>query len=210
MDNYSVQDESSRFLEKLLKDKQLALPATFSKAAEKITFVGDSKPFIPTPCKITESSSTLSALVAAAASAIASDRYGIDYQDVQVNTDVATLFLESILLPSVKGKPFFQNPQLLAELQKGDLYEMSKPIHQEATNVYKTKDGRWYHLHASMNATKTMQMMGVEEQDVTREEAIDIFSQKVAQYDAEYLENKAKNELGEAGVTCLTPERRQV
>lgn len=83
---------------------------------------------------------------------------------------------------------------------------MNKPIHQEATNVYKTKDGRWYHLHGSMNATATMGMVGVEEQDVTREEAIKIYAEKVAQHDAEFLERQSNEEVKEAGVTCLTPE----
>lgn len=88
MDSYSVQQESERFLhERLLNDKTLLLPSSFSEAAKKIKFVGqDPKPFIPTPCKITESVSALSGLVAAAASAVASDRYGIDFQDAEVDT----------------------------------------------------------------------------------------------------------------------------
>ncbi|KAH7153188.1 CAIB/BAIF family protein [Dactylonectria macrodidyma] len=208
MDSYSVQQESQRLLqEHLLDDKQLSLPSSFSEAAKKIKFVGkDSKPFIPTPCKITESVSALSGLVAAAASAVASDRYGIDFQDAEVDTDLATLFLESIMLPTVNDKSFLQHPGLQAEFKKGDIYEMNKPIHQEATNVYKTKDGRWYHLHGSMNATATMGMVGVGEQDVTREEAIGIYAEKVAQYDADFLEKKANDELKQAGVTCLTPD----
>ncbi|KAH8714308.1 CoA-transferase family III domain-containing protein [Ilyonectria robusta] len=208
MDSYSVQQESERFLhERVLNDKTLLLPSSFSEAAKKIKFVGqDPKPFIPTPCKITESVSALSGLVAAAASAVASDRYGIDFQDAEVDTDLATLFLESILLPTVNGKSFLQHPHLQAEFKKGDLYAMNNPIHQEATNVYKTKDGRWYHLHGSMNATATMDMIGVDEQDVTREEAIKIYAEKVAQHDAEFLERKSNEEVKEAGVTCLTPE----
>ncbi|KPM35363.1 hypothetical protein AK830_g11209 [Neonectria ditissima] len=208
MDNYSVQQESERFLrERLLNDKQLALPPSFSEAAKRVKFVGnDSKPFIPTPCKITESVSALSGLVAAAASALAADRYGIDFQDAEVDTDLATLFLESILLPTVNGKSYLQHPHLLAEFKKGDHYDLNKPIHQEATNVYKTKDGRWYHLHGSLDARPTMKMVGVEEQDVTREEAIKIYADKVAQYDAEALEKRANEEFRQAGVTCLTPD----
>ncbi|KAK7419181.1 hypothetical protein QQX98_003521 [Neonectria punicea] len=208
MDNYSVQQESERFLdERLLNDKHLALPPSFSEAAKKIKFVGkDPKPFIPTPCKITESVSALSGLVAAAASAIAADRYGIDFQDAEVNTDLATLFLESILLPTVNGQSYIHHPHLQAEFKKGDLYDLNKPIHQEATNVYKTKDGRWYHLHGSLDARATMGMVGVEEQDVTREEAIKIYADKVAQHDSEVLEKKANEEFRQAGVTCLTPD----
>ncbi|EFY92601.1 CAIB/BAIF family protein [Metarhizium acridum CQMa 102] len=106
----------------------------------------------------------------------------------------------------MNGKPAMENDCVLAELKKGDLYEMTKPIHQQATNVYQTKDGKWYHLHGSMNASATMGMVGVEEQDVTREEAIKIFGDKVAQYDAAYLEKTANEELRQAGVTCLSPE----
>lgn len=124
----------------------------------------------------------------------------------QSRRDLATLFLESVLLPTVDGKPFLLDERLQREFKKGDLYEMNKPIHQEATNVYQTKDGRWYHLHGSMNAAATMRMVGVEEQDVTREEAIKIYADKVAQWDSDVIEKKSNEELKQAGVVCLTPE----
>lgn len=205
---YSVQEEASRILHThLLASPTLALPPSFAAAAQKLKFVGpDPAPFIPSPCKMTESSSALTALVAAAAGAVAADRYSIDHQDLEVNTDLATLFLESVLLPRVAGKPFTQDERLQAEFKKGDLYEMSKPIHQEATNVYQTKDGRWYHLHGSMNAAETMDMVGVGEQDVTREEAIAIYAEKVAQWDAETIEKMANEQARQAGVVCLTPD----
>lgn len=88
MTEYNIQNESSRiFVEKLLGDAALGLPSSFLDAAKKVTFVGDDpKPFIPTPCKVTESSSSLNALVATAASAVAEDRYGIGFQNIEVNT----------------------------------------------------------------------------------------------------------------------------
>jgi hypothetical protein len=57
-----------------------------------------------------------------------------------------------------------------------------------------------------MNAGPTMKMLGVEEQDISREEAVKIYADKVAQYDAEVLEKQANDEFKQAGVTCLTPE----
>lgn len=122
-----------------------------------------------------------------------------------MSSDLATLFLESVLLPTVNGQSFLTHPHLQREFKRGDLYDLNKPIHQEATNVYKTRDGRWYHLHGSMNAAATMAMVGVPEQDVTREEAIAIYAAKVAQHDAAALEKQANDELRQAGVTCLTP-----
>lgn len=122
------------------------------------------------------------------------------------HSDIATLFLASVLLPTVNGKSFLQNPTLQAEFKKGDLYELDKPIHNVSSNIYKTRDGRYFHLHSSLNAAGSMKMVGVEEQDVTRDEAIQIYMNKVAQFDADYLEHTANEVYKEAGVTCLTPD----
>jgi hypothetical protein len=87
MVGYSVQAEAQRILQDhILADTRLALPSIVAEACKRITFVGDSKPFIPTPCKITESCAALSALVGSLASSVASLRYGIELQDVEINT----------------------------------------------------------------------------------------------------------------------------
>ncbi|XEV00965.1 hypothetical protein FSHL1_006252 [Fusarium sambucinum] len=208
MSNYSIITESSRILnEVLLRDPKLGLPDSFIKAAEKLKFVNeDDQPFVLTPLKITESSTALTALVATAANVAASERYDIDYQEVEINTDLATLFLESVLLPTIGGKSFVQNPSMLAEFAKMDVHQMSKPIRRFATNVYRTKDGRWYHLHGSMNSTPTMEMIGVEDTDVSSEEAIKIFAEKVAQWDSQEIETTANETFKQAGVVCHTPD----
>ncbi|KAK9784048.1 putative CoA-transferase family III domain-containing protein [Seiridium cardinale] len=206
--SYNLQQESSRILQDvLLKDPLLELPESFAKAAEKVRFVGgDSQPFIPTPCKITESISALNALLAVAASVVAKDRFGVDFQDIEVNTDISTLFLMSIVLSTLKGKPTLEDAIIKQEIAKGDLYLMQKPIHRQCTNVYQTKDGRWYHLHGSMNAKASMEMMGVPEQDVSNEEAKDIYSAKVAQWDSAEIERVANEDYKQAGVVCNKPE----
>ncbi|KAF2994214.1 hypothetical protein G7054_g8850 [Neopestalotiopsis clavispora] len=208
MSGYSIFDESSRILnEVLLQDTALGFPSSFSDAAKKVKFVGgDHKPWILTPLKITESSASLTALMATAANVAAAERYGIDYQDVEVNLDAATLFLESVLLPSIGGKSFLENRQMLQELAKMDVHQSTRPIRRWATNVYQTKDGRWYHLHGSMNAVPTMTMMGMEDVDVTTEEAIRLYADKVAQWDSEDLEKTANEQFKQAGVVCRTPE----
>ncbi|KAM0324144.1 hypothetical protein ACHAQA_008336 [Verticillium albo-atrum] len=208
MTSYSVTEEASRILnEVLLDDARLNLPSGFKEAAQKIKFTsGDPEPFVLTPLKITESSSALTALVATAANVAAAERYKIDYQDVEVDTDLATLFLGSVLLPTVGGKPFIQHEQLAKELATMDIHGNPKPIRRFATNVYKTKDDRWYHLHGSMNAGPTMGMMGVEDTDATADEAIKIYSEKVAQWNSRDIEAKANDHHGQAGVVCYTPE----
>ncbi|RSL54359.1 hypothetical protein CEP54_009955 [Fusarium duplospermum] len=144
MPRYSIFTESARILNKaLLSDPKLELPTSFAEAAQKVEFVGgDDQPFVLTPLKITESCASLTALVATAANVVAAERYGIPYQSVQVNTDVATLFLESVLLPTIGGKSFMQHPQMIKELAKMDIHQNMKPIKFYATNIYQTKDGR--------------------------------------------------------------------
>lgn len=110
------------------------------------------------------------------------------------------------MLPKIDGKPALQDERLGKELAKGDLYEYGKPLHAQCSSVYKTRDGRWYHLHASLNAAVTLDMLGVPEQDVTAEEANAIFEEKVLQWDAAMIEETVNDKYKQAGVTCYTPE----
>ncbi|KAM5350016.1 hypothetical protein ACJ41O_006521 [Fusarium nematophilum] len=208
MADYSILAESERILnEVLLRDAALDLPSSFAQAAKKVKFVGDdTKPFVLTPLKMTESSSALTGLVATAASVASAERYGIDYQHVEVNADVATLFLESVLLPTIGGKPFVADEEMAQELAKMDIHHVAKTIRRFATNVYQTRDGRWYHLHGSMDARPTMRMMGVEDINVSEDEAIKIYSDKVAQWDSQDIEETANQQFRQAGVVCYTPE----
>ena len=208
MTSYNINDEASRiFREVLVADPALDLHPSIKEAAQKVQFNGgDGRPFVPTPFKMTESSAALTGLASAAASAVAADRYGIDYQDIEVNSDVATLFLESVAMPTIDGTPFTANPQMKKELAAMDLHDQASPIRRYATNIYKTKDGRWYMLHGSMNASPTMEMLGVTHQDVTREEAIKIYSDKVAQWDSAEIEKTANEKHRQAGSVCNTPE----
>ncbi|TVY47375.1 Succinyl-CoA--L-malate CoA-transferase beta subunit [Lachnellula occidentalis] len=205
--SYDVQAEALRILEDcLLADQRLALPPNVREACKKVKFFGDSKPFIPTPCKITESCAALSALVGGLASAVASARYGIELQNIDIDTDKATLFIMSVMLPTVEGTSFLQCKEIRAALSEADIYNMDKPIHRQCTNVYKTKDDRWYHLHGSMNAGPTMRMLGVAEQDVTTEVAQKIYTEEVAKWDSTEIEKTANEQFLQAGTVCNTVE----
>lgn len=85
MTGYNVQVESQQILAHTIVDSRLNLSPEVKEACGRVTFHGDSNPFIPTPCKITESCSALSGLVGALASVAAKERYGID-QKVEIDT----------------------------------------------------------------------------------------------------------------------------
>lgn len=100
MADYSVQAESTRILfEHILGDATLDLPASITEAAQLVSFVGeDSQPFIASPCKLTESASSLTALVAVLASALCRERYGVPLQKVEINTYVNVTILLHLVL----------------------------------------------------------------------------------------------------------------
>jgi hypothetical protein len=140
MATYDLHTETSRILQDvLIGSPALNILPSIKEAARKVKFTGggDGQPFLPTPMKMTESSSALNALVAASASAVATDRYGIDLQDIEVNTDLATLFLESVLLPTINGKPFNSDPKMREELAKMEL--QIKPVSSAATPLVSIK-----------------------------------------------------------------------
>lgn len=112
----------------------------------------------------------------------------------------------SFVLASINGKPALAHPQIQKEIEKGNQYLMEKPIHRQCTNLYQTQDGRWFHLHGSMNAASTMKMMGVAEQDVSHGEAREIYMAKVAQWNSSEIDHTANERYRQAGVICNTPE----
>jgi hypothetical protein len=78
-----------------------------------------------------------------------------------------------------------------------------------SANLYKTRDpGKFYHIHGSLEATKTLNMIGLPGQrpDLTEmDDIIDVIESHVEQHSvAELEELNAKN--GQAGVECMKHE----
>ena len=87
---YTIQAESKQLLKSLLDNPSLFVSPEVKAAAERVEFTGYADPWLPVPVKFSESISAISAFVAAAAVAVAEDRYGIK-QDIKVNTYVHAL-----------------------------------------------------------------------------------------------------------------------
>lgn len=111
-----------------------------------------------------------------------------------------------MLLPTINGQHYLKNEHMQKEMAKADIYGMNEPIRRFSTNVYQTKDGRWYHLHGSMNAGPTMKMMQVDDQKVSEDQAKEIYAEKVAQWDSKEIERTANEEFKQAGTVCNLPE----
>lgn len=127
-------------------------------------------------------------------------------QNVSVSTDAASLFVFSSALVNVAGKQL-QDPEIAKRYviyDKGHAFDTYRRL---ATNIYPTKDSRFFHLHGSMNATPTLTMLGLPaDRSVSEDQAIEDYIATVKQYDAEWLDIESNEHFRQAGTICLTPE----
>ncbi|KAI8623161.1 CAIB/BAIF family enzyme [Xylariaceae sp. FL1651] len=212
MGPYTIQNEAARiFRSVLLTDRRLEIPWEVNEAAQRTSFDASalSDPFLPAPVKCTESSAALWALLGTFGNAIAEQRYGVK-QSCVVSSDVASLFLFSFLLVQLGGKPI-TDPEVVARYSVYDLTSQMVPWRRLVTNVYPTRDGRWFHLHGGLDSDKSLRMLGLPERlDIADEmEVIRRLSESVVRFDAEWLDIEANEHWRQAGGVCLTPEEYQ-
>ncbi|KAI1500305.1 CAIB/BAIF family enzyme [Biscogniauxia marginata] len=209
MEPYTIQSEASRILHTiLLPDARLSLPPSLPITAKRTTFDPSSlsTPFLPAPLKCTESSAALWALLATLGNYIVETRWGVK-QDVQVNSDAATLFLTSFLWLRVGGQTI-ADPELARRYSVYDTTQQSGPWRRLVTNVYATRDGRYFHLHGGLDSSPCLEMLGLPARDDESDEmkVIQRLDEKVGQFDAAWLDIEANEHWRQAGSICLTPE----
>lgn len=76
---------------------------------------------------------------------------------------------------------------------------------QLGTNIYQTKDGRWFQLHGSMNPTPLLTMLGLPQHDDENRdfmEIVDMYKNKIREYDSETLQHYSNNVYRIPGTTC--------
>lgn len=207
---YSIRREADRiFRDVLLRDARLQLPPKVLELAGRTSFDAPGTidtPYLPVPLRFGEVSAALWALAGTLGSAIARDRFGVAAQDVTVNTDVAALYLASCVLARVNGKPP-NDPAVAQVWRRYDLGRMNNTWRRSATAIYPTSDGRWFHLHGSMNADRSLAMLGLPRDNpavTTQEEAVAVYTDAVRRHDAEWLDVEANGHWRQAGTVCLT------
>ncbi|KAF2273427.1 alpha-methylacyl-CoA racemase [Westerdykella ornata] len=218
---YSVPLETkSIFQHGLLKNPLIAptLPKEIEECAERVRFEGTDKPSIPINWRFAESISVLKGLEAAMINVLVKRKYGVVAQEAVINTDHAQLFIMSCLLYTID--PGNQNitPASMADAEARAQFERyfkncdlhgaaSSPYRTSATNIYKTKDGRFFHLHGSMNPEPTQASVGLppyNREITTPEESWKPYMEKVGQIDSQEMQRLASDEYKQAGTICWT------
>lgn len=205
--DYSVPGVATETFVELLNDPRLAIPDAVKEAAKKVSFDGTAVPFLCVPSKFAEAIAAVKGLEAAFAGAIAQQRFNVDAGQVVIDTDHAALFVFSAFSTTLNGKPSLDRAAS-AHLRDTDIHDSGKHRYRQmATNIYKTKDGRYFHLHGSMNARPSMTMVGVdpERTEITDAEEIrKIYGDAVAKWNAEDIDKAANEEYRQAGTICYT------
>ena len=82
-----------------------------------------------------------------------------------------------------------------------------------ATNIYRCKDGRYFHLHGSMNADPTIKSVGLptepSTQYATPEESYQPFIEAVGKLNSDEMQHLATDVYKQAGTICWTPSEYQ-
>lgn len=217
---YSIPRETRKvFREGILGNPLIAssLPKEIEECAQKVEFVGTDKPSIPINWRFAESIASLKGLEAAMVNVLLKRKYGLEPQKAVVNTDHAQLFFMSILLWTIdpKGKAIsvssLSTPEGKAEFDKCfkdcDLFTRGSSLYQNsATNIYRCKDGRYFHIHGSMDAAPTQDSLGLpHSKDVASvEDSWKPYEEKVAQLDSDELQKLASDVYKQAGTICWT------
>lgn len=212
------------------------LPKEINESARSVRFEGSENPSIPINWRFAESISALKGLEAAMVNVLLKRKYGLEPQEAVINTSVsfvrsyrnktnsiysdhAQLFFMSILLNtidpdgdnvtflganSLKGKAAYEK-----YFKNCDLHNGSGSLHRtSATNIYRCRDGRYFHLHGSMNPEPTQDSVGLPyNKDVTSaEESWAPYEEKLAQIDSSEMQRLASDVYKQAGTICWTTE----
>ncbi|PMD32072.1 CoA-transferase family III [Hyaloscypha variabilis F] len=188
----------------------LGLPESISAIKGKVRIESDyDRVYFPIPFKETETAAALKAVEGAVACALAQLKFGEANFVVRVDLERASCFLFQAYLATVDG---------LGKLDKGVktklkdtdfLRAQSDPYRRMSANLYETKDkGAYFHIHGSLEATRTLKMLGLEafRTDLTNHnDIISVIEPAVRKFSTQQLEDMNSHHK-QAGVTAFRHE----
>lgn len=227
--SYSVPAEAAAlFHEGILKNPKIGrdLPSEASLCATKIKFVGSDSPSIPINWRFAESISSLKGLEGTLLNCLLMRKYNVPPQQITIDTDHAQLFVMSTLLwtidPATAENPNGANlttsideetvQKIAKYFPSWDKHRQTATFHRAScTNIYKTKDDRFFHLHGSMNPDASLTSIGLplEMDHATVEESWVPFQEKLSQITASEMQSLATDKYKQAGTIAWTAEEYQ-
>ncbi|KAF5019123.1 hypothetical protein F66182_8892 [Fusarium sp. NRRL 66182] len=219
---YSVPDEASNvFQNGILNNSQTRqhLLSGIAEYAREISFEGSQSPQLPVNWRFAESLASLKALEATYVNAILDKAYGIMPQKVVINTDHALLFIMSIMLWSIdpdgqnvsfedtrtdpKGRALYRRLFTDYDIHKS----LDGPWRCCTSNIYQTRDDKYFHLHGSLNPDVVLGMLKLPLQPLAKDtfkDVLPIFRASVAQWTSHDIDRLSNHVIKTAGTVCHT------
>ncbi|KAH7121505.1 putative L-carnitine dehydratase [Dactylonectria macrodidyma] len=220
--SYSVLEETSKVLrEGILKNtltNQHLLPG-LEKYAERIRFEGSRSPQLPVNWRFSESLGALKALEATYVNAILDKVYGLAPQEVVININHALLFIMSIMLWSIDPDGLnatFEDTRVnpiareryLRLFKDYDIHRsLDGPWRCCTSNIYQTRDGKYYHLHGSLNPDAALDMLRLPRDPPVNDtftDVLPIFRAAIAQWNSHDIDTLSNDVVKTAGTICHT------
>lgn len=216
--HYSIPLETKNvFYKSILQNPLISkyLSPEFAEYAQLVQFEGSSNPSIPINWRLAESIASLKALEATAVNVLLKRKYNVSPQKVTINTDHAQLFFMSAFIwtinyNGVDHTPFTaaSDPEYLKAFpSKWDLHRFNVGLHRRLiTNIYETKDGRYYHTHGGINPDLSLDSLGLpyDREVEDYDEALKPFIDKVSAIGSAVLDHLANEEYKQSGTVCLS------
>lgn len=232
--SYSVKNGASMALEALLKKCRDQLPRGISERIGGVKFKSSSEKgdvvLFPCPLKQQEAVGAIKGLEGVMASALANLRPGLDSGAISVDMMKVACFISSAYITTVDGWSK-SDPEVKGLLPGkfstcGGIFDLHAPagltipadtdLNQAQSNVYRrlsagmygTKDGKYYHIHGSLEASTTLEMIGLPAHNVNLTDynkCVEVIEGAVKRFTASELE-KLNLENGQAGVEVLKHE----
>lgn len=218
---YSIPQEAQDiFVNEILYNGLLPkLPQEIKDAGKLVKFTGSDVPSIPINWRFAESVSALKAFEASMLNVLRQRKYGSELSEVTIDTDHASLFVMSPFVAKVvengEVKPMgkdWLNPKVLAEygFPNADIHRAGASPHRVlATNIYETKDGRFYHCHGSMNPDPTLEALGMDLDGDPNEEYESVtkrFQEVVGKFHSAELDTLMNDQYRQAGTVAHSTE----
>jgi crotonobetainyl-CoA:carnitine CoA-transferase CaiB-like acyl-CoA transferase len=215
VDSYSIPAECEKLLySALLKNPKITpdLPEEATAFASKIRFTGKDLPQIPINWRFAESAASLKAFEACVVAALVKRKYNVDLSGAHIDTDHAQLFFMSTLVWTINAGTEQAitpgNPKLDELIPNYDFHKMTSSLYRGcATNIYRTKDRKFFHLHGSMNPNPTLESIGLpmdRPELTTWDDAIQPFIEKLSTIESSEMQRLAADVYKQAGVIAET------
>ncbi|KAM7202330.1 formyl-CoA:oxalate CoA-transferase [Naviculisporaceae sp. PSN 640] len=209
---YSVVSGAERALEELIRRIGNKVPLDFVQyKSQEVTFFSPSendKVFFPCPLKEQDAIAAIKALEALTAATIANLRWNNGEKvnrKIAVDLDKSACFLMSAYLTTLdnKGKA---HPDVKEMINKTDLNNAQTILFRRlSANLYRTKDGKYYHIHGSLDPDSLLRALGLDPQLDLQEYGLckRKIGSAVAKFTLAELENMNRQVKG-AGIEAIT------